>query len=32
VSPADSEMEVKGKKLNITLAPYSLTVVRVKML
>lgn len=32
VSPADSEMDVSGKKLNITAAPHSFTVVRVKML
>jgi alpha-L-arabinofuranosidase len=32
LSPADSEMDVSGKKLNITTAPHSFTVVRVKML
>lgn len=32
LSPADSELEVSGKKLNITAAPHSFTVVRVKML
>lgn len=32
LSPADSEMDVSGKKLNITAAPHSFTVVRVKML
>jgi alpha-L-arabinofuranosidase len=32
LSPADTEMDVSGKKLNITTAPNSFTVVRVKML
>jgi alpha-L-arabinofuranosidase len=32
LSPADSEMDVSGKKLNIPTAPHSFTVVRVKML
>ena len=32
VSPQASETDVKGKQLNLTLSPYSFTVVRVKML
>jgi len=32
VSPQTNETDVKGKQLNLTLSPYSFTVVRVKML
>lgn len=31
VKPADQEITVKGKKLSLSLAPYSLNVIRVKM-
>ena len=31
ISPKETEIAVKGKKLNIALAPYSFTVVRVKL-
>ncbi|MDB5247304.1 MAG: alpha-L-arabinofuranosidase [Segetibacter sp.] len=31
ISPKDSQVAVKGKKLNLSLAPYSFNVVRIKM-